>query len=110
MRGKKEFHIRNVAVNDLYEADMTVVRDKIKGCSLDVGPLQGPPLEVITGELRVRRLLGLLGNGSNGRWAVDGLLSAGDIGQPSGSERVSRLANMRPIWVQRGRNSLRETS
>lgn len=103
------FNVRNVAVNDLGHAEAAAVGDKVKGLGLDIGRVHDLPLEVVAGQLSVGLLGRLLGDGADGRGAVDGLLGAGHIGQPG---KVSKEeAEMRPgsipagnmAWSARGR-------
>jgi hypothetical protein len=48
------------------------------------------PCQVLLCKLSVRSSFGLFGNRKDRRWAVDGLRSAGDVGQPIASKK--RLA------------------
>ena len=72
--------LRNVAVDDLGHANLALFGEEVKGLRLDVGPLHLFPFKVVAGGLGVGSLLGLLSYRSDGRWAIDGLLRAGDIG------------------------------
>jgi hypothetical protein len=73
---------RNVAVDDLNHADVAAVGDEVPGLSLDTGRVDCVPLHVISGQLGVGLCLCLLADGLDGRGAIDGLLGAGDVGQP----------------------------
>lgn len=75
-------NIRNVAVDDLRKTDVAVVRHQIEALGLDTGRLHGRPLQVIAGKFGKRSLFGFFGHRLDRRRAVDGLLSAGDVGQP----------------------------
>lgn len=74
---------RNVAVNDLDHANVAAVGHEVPGLSLDAGRVDCDPLHVILGQLGVGLGLCLLADGLDGRGSVDGLLGAGDIGQPA---------------------------
>jgi hypothetical protein len=73
---------RNVAVDDLNHADVAAVGHKVPGLSLDTGRVDCEPLHVISGQLGVGLGLCLLADGLDGRGSIDGLLGAGDVGQP----------------------------
>jgi hypothetical protein len=90
-------NIRNVAIDDLGKSDVTVVATNVEALCLNRGRVHGLPLQAIARDLGVRSLFGLGGNRLDGRGAVDGLLSAGDIGQ---SIAVSILLQGLPSsWV-----------
>lgn len=76
--------IRNVAVDDLAEGDGAILGEEVKDLVLDACLIWRQPLVVGSGQLGIRRagLLCLLGDRFDGGRAVDGLLGAGDIGQP----------------------------
>lgn len=74
-------NIRNVAIDDLGKSDVTVVGSDVETLSLDRGRVHGLPLQAISSDFGVGSLFGLDGNRLDGRGTVDGLLSAGDIGQ-----------------------------
>lgn len=67
---------RNVAVDDLNEDQVTIVRHDVKGLGLDIGKLLSLPFQVLLGHNRVRSLGGLLGNRLDRLRAIDGLLRA----------------------------------
>jgi hypothetical protein len=73
---------RNIAVDDLNHADVAAVGHEVPGLSLDTGRVDCDPLHVIPGQLGVGLGLCLLADGLDGRGSIDGLLGAGDIGQP----------------------------
>lgn len=80
--------IRNVAVNDLGHGNGAILGKEVKDLVFDACLVQRQPGVVGPGQLAIRRvgLLCLLGNGLDGRWAIDGLLGAGDVGQPRGQQ------------------------
>ena len=61
---------------------MTAVRHKVEDLRLHAGLVYDVPFQVLSGQLRVRRLLGLLSDRLDGGGPVDGLLGTGHIGQP----------------------------
>ena len=61
---------------------MAAVGHEVPGLSLDTGRVDCDPLHVILGQLGVGLGLCLVADGLDGRGSIDGLLSAGDIGQP----------------------------
>ena len=73
---------RNVAIDDLDHADVTGLSHEVPGLSLDASRVDCEPFHVILGQLGIGRGLCLLADGLDGRRSVDGLLSAGDVGQP----------------------------
>jgi hypothetical protein len=75
------WYIRNVAIEYLGKGDVTVVAKYVKALRLDRGRVHGLPLQVISRELGIGSLFSLCSDRLDGRGAVDGLLSAGDIGQ-----------------------------
>lgn len=79
--------IRNVAVDDLGHGNGAILSKEVKDLVFDACLVQRQPGVVGPGQLAIRRvgLLCLLGNGLDGRWAIDGLLGAGDVGQPDES-------------------------
>lgn len=90
---KRTLHARNVTIDDLHETNVTIVRRQIKGLSLDTGRVHGLPFQVIAGDLRVRDVLCFFSDGPDSRRAIDGLLCAGDVGQPGdGENRIHGLA------------------
>lgn len=80
-----ELHCRarteDVVVDDLEEADVAGVRVEVEGLRLDVGVVEGLPLQVLLGQLGVGRVARILANRLDGFGAVDGLLGTGDRGQ-----------------------------
>jgi len=76
-------HLRHVTIDDLDKCQLTVVRHDVEGLRLDASRIHGLPFQVVSGELGIRRRLGLLGDRPNGRWPIDGLLGAGDVGHPT---------------------------
>ena len=72
----------DVIVDDLEEANVTRIRVEVEGLRLDVGVVESLPLEVLLGQLGVRRVACILANRLDGFRAVDGLLGTGDRGQP----------------------------
>ncbi len=91
-------NLRNVAVDDLCEGNVAGVREEIEAFRLDASGLQRLPLEVIAGSLSVWLRLGLLGDRLDRGGAIDGLLGAGDVGQPGGRpvSQNRRLRGTRP--------------
>lgn len=75
-------------------ADVTTVSHEVPCLSLDTGRVDCDPLHVILGQLGVGLGLCLLADGLDGRRSVDGLLSAGDIGQPE----IQSVAGMRSLF------------
>lgn len=75
-------HIRNIAIDDLEKSDVAVLAKDVDGLGLDRRRVHGLPLQVLTLDLGEGRLLGLDGDRLDGLGAIDGLLGAGDIGQP----------------------------
>lgn len=80
--------IRNVAVDDLAHGNVAIIGKEVEALRLDIGRVHLLPLEVLTGELGVGRLGRLLGDGLDGRGPIDGLLGAGDVGQPSTGQQA----------------------
>ena len=78
--GSRDVH--NVGVDDLRESDVALLRHEIEAEALDRGRVHSVPFHVIASELGVWGLNGLLSDRADGGWAIDGLLGAGDIGQP----------------------------
>lgn len=62
---------------------MAAVGSEVERLRLDAGRVHGNPLQVIFLELGVGRLGGLLGDWLDGFGAIDGLLGAGDVGEPA---------------------------
>lgn len=59
---------------------MTTLGHQVERLGLDRGPVYRDPLHVISGQLCVGSLFGILGDGFYGRGAIDGLLRANHIG------------------------------
>lgn len=78
----REWHVHNVGVDNLSEADVALLGHEVETEGLNRGRVHGVPFHVIVGELGVRGCLGLLGDRADVGWAIDWLLGAGDIGQP----------------------------
>lgn len=76
------FDLRDVAVNDLDHADVAAVGHEVPGLCFDAGRVNRDPLHVALLQLCVGRRLCLFANGLDSRRAIDGLLGAGDVGQP----------------------------
>lgn len=60
---------------------MAAVGEYIEGLCLDARLVDGRPLQVVLGELRICRVALVLAHGLDGSRAILGLLGAGDIGQ-----------------------------
>lgn len=60
---------------------MAAVRHEVKALRLDGGLIESHPLHIVAGKLRVRRRLGIFGDGLDSRRTVDGLLGTDDIGE-----------------------------
>lgn len=91
---------------------MTTVSHKVPGLSLDTSRVDCDPLHVILGQLGVRLGLCLLADGLDSRGSIDGLLGAGDIGQPevrsvAGMQSLVRrsLLLFRPVHHLGGRST-----
>lgn len=89
--------IRNVAVDDLCKTDVALIRHQVEALGLYTCRLHGHPLQVIAGQLGKGRLLGFFSHGSDRRSAIDGLLSACDVGQPKMGQRQQPMVS----WVTR---------
>ena len=61
---------------------MTAIRHEVEDLRLHACLVYDVPFQVLSGQLRVRRLLGLLSDRLDGGRPVDGLLGTGHIGQP----------------------------
>lgn len=61
---------------------MTTVSHEVPGLGLDAGRVDCDPLHVILGQLGVGLGLCLLADGLDSGRPIDGLLGAGDVGQP----------------------------
>jgi len=72
---------------------VAAVGHEVPGLGLDTGRVDCDPLHVIPGQLGVGLGLCLLADGLDGRGSIDGLLGAGDIGQPE----VQSAAAMQPL-------------
>jgi hypothetical protein len=72
----------DVVVDDLEHANVAGVRVEVEGLCLDIGVIEGLPLQVVLGQLGVGRVACILANRLDGFRAVDGLLGAGNRGQP----------------------------
>lgn len=75
--------LRNVRVDDLGKGELAAVRHEVEALRLDASRLHGLPFQVILGGLGIGSRLGLLGDRLDSLGAVDRLLGAGDIGQPT---------------------------
>lgn len=74
-------NIRHVTIDELSKGNVAVVAKDVKGVCLNRRRVHSLPLQVISRGLGVGSLLSLCSDRLDGRGAVDGLLSAGDIGQ-----------------------------
>lgn len=79
---------RDVAVDDLTQPKVAVVRREVKGLRLDASRIHGHPFYIVLCNFRVRDGVCLPGDGLDGVGAIDGLLSAGDICQPAAVQRT----------------------
>lgn len=75
--------LRNVAVNNLRHSESALIGEEVKGLRLDVGPFHLLPLQIVAADFGVGSLFGFFSHRSDGGRAVDGLLRAGDIGDPA---------------------------
>lgn len=75
-------HSRDIAINDLDHANMTTLGHEVPGLCFNAGRVDRVPFHVILGQLGERLSLCLLADGLDRRRAIDGFLSAGDIGEP----------------------------
>ena len=86
---------RDIAVDNLGEADVPALGEEVEGLRLDAGRVHGLPFQVVLRELREGRLLRLDGHGAEGGGAVDRLGRPGDIGD---SARSAEIPGM-PVWT-----------
>lgn len=89
--------LRNVRVDDLGKGELAAVRHEVKALRLDASGLHGLPFQVILGGFGIGSRLGLLGDRPDSLGAVDRLLGAGDIGQPTSESLevcVQRMAGV----------------
>lgn len=86
--------VRHVTIDDLGKGELAVFRHEIEGLRLDAGRFHRLPFHVITGEFRIGCRLGLFGDRLDGRGAIDGLLGAGNIGEPD-EEQVRTMGRAR---------------
>lgn len=78
---------RHVTIDDLGKCELALIRHEVEALRLDARRVQRDPFEVVPGELGKGHFFGLVGDRSNGRGPVDGLLGAGDVGQPGARQR-----------------------
>jgi hypothetical protein len=74
--------VRNIAVDDLCQRDVSALRHEVKTLRLYARRRQVVPFQIVLRELSVRSHLGLLGYSLYRGRSVDRFLSAGHIGQP----------------------------
>jgi hypothetical protein len=86
-------HSHDVAVDDLGHANVAAVCRNVERLRLNAGRVYDSPLEVIFGELSVRRLLCLLLNGLDGGGAIDGLLGPSNVCQSANINQQAGLGS-----------------
>jgi hypothetical protein len=72
----------DVVVDDLKHANVARVRVEVEGLCLDIGVVEGLPLQVVLGQLGVGRVACILANRLDGFRTVDRFLGTGNRGQP----------------------------
>lgn len=75
---------------------MASIGEQVECLRLDIGVVQGNPLEVFLGQLGVCRLAGLLAHGLDGVGTILRFLSAGDGGQAGGCQQQGPTTHSRP--------------
>jgi hypothetical protein len=78
----KVLNLRHVAVDQLQEANTSLICEDIEGLRFNVGVIQSGPFQVLLGQLGVCRFARVPSNGLNGIRAILGLLGTGYGGQP----------------------------
>lgn len=73
--------LHHITVDDLHKSDMAGLGEEVECLRLNTRLVDGCPLQMILGKLRVSRLAVSLAHGLNGSWAILGLLGPGHIRQ-----------------------------
>jgi len=85
--------LRNVAIDDLGETDVTTVGCKVECLGLDTGAIHDVPFQVILLQFGIGLLLGLLGDRSYRAGSVLWFGGSGHIGEPATTKTSSALVN-----------------
>lgn len=82
MGDHKVSNLLDIAVYNLGHTQLSIVRNHVEGLGLDASRSHGLPFQIVSSEFGIGSRLCFLSDRLDGRRAIDGLLGAGDIGQP----------------------------